>query len=76
MKCDKEFVNTLEDEIIKRGAPDMLISNRAQVEISKKAMDVLRMYAIDNWQSEPHTTNTRILLNGVTRPSRNTPTTS
>ena len=29
MKSDKEFVNTLEDEIIKRGAPDMLISGRS-----------------------------------------------
>ena len=35
IKYDKEFVNTLEDNIRKRGAIDKLISNRAMVEISK-----------------------------------------
>jgi hypothetical protein len=54
IKSDKEFVNTLEDQIRKRGAMDKLISDRAQVEISKKVQDLLRAYVIDDWQSEPH----------------------
>ena len=54
MKSDREFVNTLEDNIRKRGAMDLLISDRAQVEISKKVMDILRALVIDSWQSEPN----------------------
>ena len=54
MKTEKQFVATLQDNIRKRGAMDKLISDRAQVEISKKTLDILRAYAIDDWQSEPH----------------------
>ncbi|ACI65686.1 predicted protein [Phaeodactylum tricornutum CCAP 1055/1] len=54
MKTEKEFVNALEDHIRFRGAMDKLISDRAQVEISKKVMDITRAYNIDQWQSEPH----------------------
>ena len=31
-----------------------LISDRAQVEISNKVLDILRNYIIQDWQSEPH----------------------
>ena len=31
-----------------------LISDRAQVKISKRVQDILRALFIDNWQSEPH----------------------
>jgi len=54
MKTDKEFVNTLEDNIRKRGAMDKLISDRAQVEISNRVRDILRTLMIDDWQSEPY----------------------
>ena len=54
MKSDKEFVNTLQDNIRKRGAMDKRISDRAQVEIGKKVLDILRNYVIDDWQSEPY----------------------
>jgi hypothetical protein len=54
MKTDKEFVNALEDHIRYRGAMDKLISDRAQVEISKKVTDITRAYNIDQWQSEPN----------------------
>ena len=54
MKTEKQFVNTLEDNIRNRGAMDKLISDRAQVEISNKAKEILRAYCIDDWQSEPH----------------------
>ena len=51
---DGEFVRTLLDEIRKRGAPDMLISDNAKAEVSERAKDVLRQYAIDDWQSEAY----------------------
>ena len=54
MKTDKEFVNTLQDNIRKRGAMDKLVSDRAQTELSKKVLDILRNYIIDDWQSEPY----------------------
>ena len=57
IKTDSQFVNTLEDNIRKRGAPNMLISDRAQVEISKKVQDILRSLVIKQWQSEPYQQN-------------------
>ncbi len=54
IKTDKQFVNTLEDNIRERGAPHKLISDRAQVEIGKKVLDILRTLFISGWQSEPH----------------------
>ena len=54
MKTEKQFVNTLEDNIRRRGAMSKLISDRAQSEISNKAKDLLRALFIDEWQSEPH----------------------
>ena len=54
LKTEKQFINTLEDNIRKRGAMDKLISDRAQVEISNRVNDILRAYHIDDWQSEPH----------------------
>ena len=54
MKNDAEFVGTLKDQIRKRGAMDKLISDRAQLETSKKVLDILRSYRIDDWQSEPY----------------------
>ena len=40
MQSDKQFVNTLQDNIRKCGAMTKLISDRAQVEISKKVQDI------------------------------------
>ena len=54
MKSDKQFVNTLEDNIHTRGALNKLIRDLAQLDISKKVHDILRAYCIGNWQSEPH----------------------
>jgi len=50
MKTDKQ----LEDNIKHQGAMDKLISDRAQVETSKKVQDILRALIIDDWQSESH----------------------
>ena len=51
---DAEFANILNDEIRERGAMDILISDRAQAEISNRFKDILRTYVIKDWQSEPH----------------------
>ena len=53
----KQFVNTLEDNIRRRGAMDKLLSDSAKTEISKKDMDILRAYHISNWHSEPYHQN-------------------
>ena len=52
MGTDKEFVNTLEDIIRKRGAMTQLISDSAAVEHSRRVLDILRALCIDDWQSE------------------------
>jgi hypothetical protein len=54
IKTDKQFVNTLQDNIIQRGAPLKLLSDRGQAIVSHKVADILRTFCIDNWQSEPH----------------------
>ena len=54
VKTDKQFVNTLQDNIRKRGAMDKLISDGAQAEVSKRVLDIFRAYNIDDWRSEPH----------------------
>jgi len=54
IKSDRQFVNTLEDNIHECGAPTKLISDRAQVEISEKVQDILCTLFIGHWQSEPH----------------------
>jgi hypothetical protein len=53
MKTDKQFVNTLEDNIRHHGAPTKLISDCAQVQISNKVKDILRALCISDWQSKP-----------------------
>jgi hypothetical protein len=52
--ADKQFVNTLLDNITQRGAPTRLISDCAQVEISERVKQVLQPLHISTWQSEPH----------------------
>ena len=54
IKTESQFVQTLQDVIRDRGAPTKLISDRAQVEISNKAKDILRHLHIQDWQSEAH----------------------
>jgi hypothetical protein len=54
IKSDKQFDNTLLDNITQRDAPTKLISDRAQVEISERVKQVLRPLHIATWQSEPH----------------------
>ena len=57
MKSGKQFVNTLEENIRRRGAMDKLLSDSTKNETSKKVMDILRAYHISNWYSEPYHQN-------------------
>ena len=57
MKSGKQFVNTLDDNIRRRGAIDKLLSDSAKTEISNKVMDIVRVYHISNWNSEPYHQN-------------------
>ena len=57
IKTDKEFVNTLEDNIRERGAMDKLISDCARAETSSRVKDILRALVIADWQSEPYQEN-------------------
>jgi hypothetical protein len=44
MGNESQFVNTLEDCMQKRGAPNMLISDSARVETSERVKALLRAY--------------------------------
>jgi len=54
MKSEKQFANTLEDNIHKWGTMEKLISDWAQLAISAKVHVFLQALCIDDWQSEPH----------------------
>jgi hypothetical protein len=57
VKTDKDFVNTLEDNIRERGAMDKLISNCACAETSNLIKDIIPALVISDWQSEPYHEN-------------------
>ena len=57
MHSSKQFINTLEDNVRFRGAMSKLISDYAQVEISNKVKDIVRMYHSSSWHSEPYHQN-------------------
>jgi len=57
LKSDSHFIKTLWDTIRRYGAMDVLVSDRAQLEISNKVHDVLRHLCIKDRQSEPHQQN-------------------
>ena len=57
MKSGKQYVNKLEDNIRRRGTMDKLLSDSAKTEISKKVVDILRVFHIFCWHSEPYHQN-------------------
>ena len=57
MLTTKQFINTLEDDVNKHGAPEMLISDSATYETSTRVKDYLRSLFISSWQSEPDKQN-------------------
>ena len=54
IKSTKQFINTLSDNIRKRGAMDTLISDGRKYEISKRVTDLLHSLFIQDYQSEPY----------------------
>jgi hypothetical protein len=54
IKTDKQFINTLEDNVTYGGAPHKLISDSDQVIIGNKVQDILHTLCITSWQSEPY----------------------
>ena len=57
MKSGKQFVNTLEDNIRRRGTMDRLLNDSSKTEISNEVINILRVYHISNWHSEPYHQN-------------------
>ena len=54
MTSEKQIPETLEDAIRTTGAPVGLMSDNAKAQLHGRAKDLLRMYCIDDRQSEPH----------------------
>jgi hypothetical protein len=54
MKRKSQFAHTFEDFVCTHGAPNALLSDNACAQIGKQALQILRMYAIDNMQCKPH----------------------
>ena len=54
IKPTKQFINTLSDNIRKRGAMDTLISDGGKYGVSKRVTDLLRSLFIQDYQSEPY----------------------
>ena len=54
IKSTKQFIDTLSDNIRKRGAMDTIISDGGKYEISQRVTDLLRSLFIQDYQSEPY----------------------
>jgi hypothetical protein len=50
-------MKTLQDEIRKNGAMDILYSDGASAQVGQKAKEIMRSFVIDDWASEPHNPN-------------------
>ena len=53
IKSQKQFINTLYDNIKTKGAMDAIITNGGKYEISKKVADLLRSLFMKQYESEP-----------------------
>ena len=53
IKSQKQFINTLSDNIKSRGAMNTVITDGGKYEISKKVADLLRSLFIKQYESEP-----------------------
>jgi len=54
MRSETEMAGTLEDFIRTYGAPNSLFSDNAKAQIGRAVQEILRMYAIHDFQCEPH----------------------
>ena len=54
IKIQKQFINTVYDDIKTRGAMDTIITDGGKYEISKKVADLLRSLFIKQYESEQY----------------------
>ena len=54
MRSEKQFPKLMEDNIRERGAPLKFISDNAQAFIGQRVKEILRLFCIKDYQSEPH----------------------
>ena len=54
MKSQKQFINTLYDNMKSRRAMNIIISDGGKYEVSKKVADLLRSLFIKQYESEPY----------------------
>jgi hypothetical protein len=54
MKTEREMAGTLEDFIQFHGAPNALFSDNAKAQIGRAVQEILRKYAIRDFQCAPH----------------------
>ena len=54
IKSQKQFINTLYDSIMTRGAMDTIITDGGKFEISKKVADLLRSLFMKQYESEAY----------------------
>jgi hypothetical protein len=54
MTKESDMPGTLEDLIRRHGAPNSLFSDNAKTQCGKRVLDILRLYAIKDFQCEPH----------------------
>ena len=54
IKSTKQFINTLSDNIRKRGAMDTLINDGGKYEISQRVTDLLHSLFNQDYQTEPY----------------------
>jgi hypothetical protein len=66
VKTNKEFVDTCEDSINRRGTMDKFISDCAKAETSTHIKDILHALAFSDWQSEPYQENQNFAENYAT----------
>ena len=57
MKTESQMHQTLEDYLRDEGAPNLLFSDNAKTQTGFKVHDILRLYKIKDFQSEPHQQN-------------------
>jgi hypothetical protein len=54
MHLESDMPGTLEDLICKQGMHNSLFSDNANIQCGKRVLDLLRLYGIKDFQSEPH----------------------
>ena len=74
MKSEKQFVNTLEDNVRRRGALDKFLSGSAKTEISNKIRKILKMEGKGHTTAAMETMNTEeadspLTASGISAPA-------